>query len=473
MTISTDLALRWPTLAAIALAAIGCASHDPFADYSEAAWTRHARQLVDQARPNADPDAQPARADDDTLPESAGATWFVERAMSANPDIRAAVQRVERLRARVPQATAPPDPTASVTFGELAQTAAGEVAYIVAVQQSLPWPGTLDARGEVARQQTVEAVHELAATLDRVKADTRRAYWSYDDAVRQAEVLEQSRALLTQIESSVQSQLRVGRAGQADLLRVSRQVASLENRLDALRQRQRTAEAMLGRLMGRRGRPLLPEPVESDWTAGTRDRDRLIALATQRNPQVMAAQAQVESYRRRLELARQDRLPRLMFGAQYAAVDDDGLSRVANGDDRVAGTVGVSLPVWASKHDAAEAEALRGVGEAAARVRAAQDRAAYEVDAALARIDAKEQTLQRLRERIMPDAQQAIEVGLAAYRTGDADFLHVLDDWQSLLDDQLAEARLIAELHQTQADLDQALGSPTPTTPDTPAELQP
>lgn len=58
----------------------------------------------------------------------------------------------------------------------------------------------------------------------------------------------------------------------------------------------------------------------------------------------------------------------------------------------------------------------------------------------------------------MPDARQTIDVALSSYRTGDADFIQLLDDWQVLLSDQRQEARLIADLHKAVADLEQAVG---------------
>jgi outer membrane protein TolC len=76
----------------------------------------------------------------------------------------------------------------------------------------------------------------------------------------------------------------------------------------------------------------------------------------------------------------------------------------------------------------------------------------------LARLEADQQVLRRLRERMMPDAKQVIELALTNYRTGDTDFLQLLDDWQTLLDDQRQEARVVAGLHRTMADLEQALG---------------
>lgn len=435
----------------------GCAGPDPFDDWSDTDLAERVESLNRSDPWVAESTWKDFRGINDP-PDEAGLSWYTATAFRDNPEIRAARQRVERLRERVPQATALPDPMATFTFGELAQTAAGQVDYIVGVQQSLPFPGTLDARGEVARQEVVASLHALQGVINRVVGDVRRAYWSYDGASREIEVLEQSRMLLIQIESAVQARVRVGKAGQADLLRISREVAALENRLSEWKRRQQTASAMLGRLTSRRTPTAWPRTELSGWTDRAFDSQALRRLATQNNPGVAEARARVQTYRQRLELARQERKPDFVVGFHYGEVRAGGLAPSANGDDQIAGTVGVSIPFWSGRYDASEREAMRGMGEAMAEVHAAQDRAAYEVEEALAKIESSEQALRRLQERMMPDARQTIEVALSSYRTGDVDFIQMLDDWQVLLGDQLEEVRLIADLHKALADLQQALG---------------
>ena len=448
-------------LAAVILG--GCTARQPFGAWDDQALAERVEQLIrgeTSAGSGASITPRLPRPND-AIPEDADVPWYVSQALRSNPQVRAARQRVERLRERVPQVTAPPDPSATLTFGDLAETAAGQVDYIVGVRQSLPFPGTLDARGEVARQEVVEAIYALENTVNQVAADTRRAYWSYDGAGREAAVLREGQDLLEQIEAAVQSRIRVGRAGQADALRVSRERSALDNRLSELNQRRHTAAAMLARLTSRPARTDWPNNTDVDWQPVDLDAERLRDWAQTHHPEVASAQARIGTFRERLDLARRERLPDFVAGVQYGEVGD-GLAPSSNGDDQLAVTIGVTIPLWVEADDAAEREALRGIGEAAADARAAQDRAAFATDDALARLEADQQVLRRLRERMMPDAKQVIELALTNYRTGDTDFLQLLDDWQTLLGDQLQEARVVAGLHRTMADLEQALGGSMP-----------
>lgn len=435
---------------------VACESSSPFADWDD-------RDLAERVRAYSRNDSTlppPRSVADNSLQtlDTADVNWFISQAVTGNAELRAARQRVERLRERIPQARSLPDPTATLTFGELAQTAAGQVDYIVGVQQSLPFPGTLDAREKVARQQVDEALGELEVTLHQVRGDVQRAFWSYYAATRDVEVLDQNRQLLKQIEASVNSRVKVAVAGQDDQLRVSRRLAAIENRISKAKQRQRSAMAMLAQSLGKGRGVSLPTPQVAEDMIGPIDRDRIVARAMQTNPAVRVAQARAATYRARLELARKDRLPDFVLGVNYGAVRASGLSPVANGDDQFSGTIGVSIPIWSQKYNAAEREALRGIGESFASIRAAQDRSTFEIDDALARLEANQEVLGRLRERMMPDARQTITVAMKSYQTGKLDLLQLLDDWDALLDDQLDEARAIANIQRAAADIEQTVG---------------
>jgi len=452
--------------AVLAALLVACESSSPFAEWDDRALAERVRTYAWEGgtvslRP------QPVAADSGQMPAIADVDWFIDHAIAGNAELRAARQRVERIRQRIPQARALPDPIASVTFGELAQTAAGQVEDIVGIQQSLPFPGTLDAREKVTRQRVDEALGDLQVTLQRLRGDVQRAFWSYYAATREVDVLDQNRQLLKQIESSVNSRVRVGAAGQDDQLRVSRRLAAIENRISKAKQRQRSAMAMLVQLNGKGRGAAMPRPTVAERHVGSPDRDKLIQRAMRTNPAVRVAHARAATYRSRLELARTERLPDFMVGLNYGAVRASGLSPVANGDDQFSATVGVSIPIWAEKYDAAEHEALHGIGEAIAGLRSAQDRSTFEIDDALARLEANREVLGRLRKRMMPDARQTITVAMTSYQTGKLNLLQLLDDWDALLDDQLDEARAIANIQRAAADVEQAVGgtlaAPEPT----------
>ncbi len=388
-----------------------------------------------------------------------GPDAYVRMAIERNPSIRAAELRIERLDARVPQVTSLDDPMLQVApFGEMAETAAGQVGLMSTVSQKLPYPGKLDTRGRIARQDVAMAVAELHRARLHIAAETRRAYWSHYFTARALETTRESRQLLDQLRQIAEAQYKAGNGTQPDVLRASVELSNVDNELIVLEQRRATAQIMLNQLLDRPvGAPLpTPKTVEPDRVDA--ELDVLLRTAALRNPALQIVQERIEQYRRRRELARLNRRPDLTVGATYNLVDDDGLAMAANGDDQWWFTFGINLPIWAEKLDAAEREALRGMMESSADLAAERNRVAFGVQEAYLRFEAQRELVVLFRDVIVPQAKQTVEASASGYRAGGIDFLTLMDNWRKLLNFDLMYHRAVADMQQALADLEREVG---------------
>ncbi len=123
-----------------ALAMGGCGYRGPFAD-----WIDDERAVAEnsgawsQQNHNA---AAGARRQAVVVPDDAGPEDYVRLALQRNPSIHAAEQRIHRVANRIPQVTSLDDPMVMVApFGEMAETAAGQVGLMTGVSQKLAFPG--------------------------------------------------------------------------------------------------------------------------------------------------------------------------------------------------------------------------------------------------------------------------------------------------------------------------------------------
>jgi outer membrane protein TolC len=446
-------ASRIAVLLAVGLAASGCQSSDPFVRWDDPVLERRIAEVRDGGL-----EAESRRVVANAEITEGSLEELIGLALANNPEVAAGRLKVERLNERPAQLSALDDPMLSLTVGELAETAAGQVDYIVALTQALPYPGTLDARASVAEQEVLTASAELLERIERVAGEVRRVYWRRYAVARAIEVTEQDREVLSQISGIIDARARVGEAEQADQLRVSLRTADLDQRLDRLYQEMRSLDAMLNRLLNRSTSAALPVPDAVDWQAVEVVRDRLIEAAEQDNPAVYVQRRRVEAFRHRFKLAQAERRPDFRIGVQYAAVGSDGLAGSANGEDQFAVTGSMSLPFWSPRYDAMEREALRGIGEALAELDAAQGRAANLAEDALARMEAERSILTRLNEQMLPDSRRAFELAMTGYGAGTVSFIQMMDDWQRTLDLELAAHRAHARYEQARADLAAALG---------------
>lgn len=445
-------------LAACVVLTASCApASGPFSDLIDEGWlvtlddTRAALETVARPEPQA------------VIPKDATEADYVRLALERNPAIRAANQRVRRLAQRIPQAESLDDPVVRVApFGEMAQTAAGEVGLMTSVSQTLPFPGKLEARGRIAAQEVAGAAQELQRIRLAVVSDTRLAFWSYYDAARAIEVTERSRELLTQIRDVAESKLKTGTVTQQDVLRASLELSNLDNELIAYGQRLTTAQAALNRLIDRPIDAALPVPEARDLEQITFSLAELLAEAGRANPGLRGIRHRIEGFRERLSLAKLNRWPDLNVSFNYNLVDREGLSGVANGDDQWWVSFGVNLPIWTHRLDAAEAEAIRGLLEGTASLDDEQNRIAFRVQDALARAESHQRQVVLVRDVILQQARQTVQASMSSYRAGRLEFLALVDNWRKLLDVQLMYHHILSQYEKSFAELQRTVGRDLP-----------
>lgn len=448
-------------------------------------WSRRAEQHLAQqveAAPGsgsnspADLPTAPAVADAVTPQTLGDVEACVSLALSRHPLIRSGEFRVQRLLAREPQARSLDDPMLeSMAVGEMAQTAAGEMMYSVGVSQKLPFPGKLGLRAQAASQEAQQAQAQLEATRRQIALQTRSAWWRHYLIGQQETITRQSRQVLASFEQIAQTRVRAGQGAQTQLLRLGVELGNLDARLIDLAQQRQSAAAELNELLNRPTDAALPVPASLDASVALTQQqlpeqlDKLLAEAATQHPRLAAARAMVAQYRTQLRLARLERFPDLTAGVSYAAVDDQGISPVANGKDQWWVTLGVNIPLWQPKLEAAEHEALAGVGEGLTELQAAHNQIARAVRDAVARVLAQAQLVDLFEQRIVPQARQTLDLSITAYTAGNADFLLLLDNWRQLLDLELMQQGNVTQLQIARAQLLEALGRPAQVQPLPPA----
>ena len=348
----------------------GCgivAERSPFADQadysSDAAWLASASSGNSQGD-SARRFSRRRHGEGLTIADDAGPDDYVALALQRNPVLLAARHKVARMSERITQATSLDDPMFNLApIGEMAETAAGQAGLMAGVSQKLPFPGKLDTRGRIASQMVAVAAQDLESVRLQVVAETRQAYWSHYLAVRAIEVTEQNRNLVAQFREIAQAKNKVGAAGQQDVLRASVELSSLDTELITWRQRRATAAAMINSLIDLSVTTPIPEPSRVELESIGLDFDRLLVDAERTNPTIRKIRERIEGSRQQLKLARLNRYPDVTAMLNYVAVDDEGLSPVANGKDQWWLGLGINLSVWTDKLDAAENEARHGILE--------------------------------------------------------------------------------------------------------------
>ena len=138
--------------------------------------------------------------------------------------------------------------------------------------------------------------------------------------------------------------------------------------------------------------------------------------------------------------------------------DDNVLSAVANGNDQISFTIGVTLPIWRSRINASMAEASAGVVAASRDFDDARDDTFRQIRRLSDQALATDEQLRLYEARIVPRAHRAIELAVADYRGGLVDFGELADRFSELLMFELQTARAKATLAGQLAQLERAVG---------------
>lgn len=298
-----------------------------------------------------------------------------------------------------------------------------------------------EARRYGADQQRVELDVELDAANALVALNEKRAV---------AEVIAGQLALAKQLLASATARYSAGGAAQADVLRAESELARLEASSRALQAELRAAEATVLVSLGRPPGAVVPPIALAVRAEPPPELAAVVQQSLDARPELKAGHAEVDRAEAAGRAARSEDAPMAMVrtGPAYTMVDGPGWMVM----------VGVTVPIWREKRNAAIAEA-DAIGESARADLSALQRA-VEGDAARSReqVAAARERYLALRDEVVPRAQKAIQPTLAAYVSGQVPLVSVIETAEALWAAQAEQVTAEGELELSWARLDRATG---------------
>jgi outer membrane protein, heavy metal efflux system len=392
-------------------------------------------------------------------------TELLEAVAASNPTVRAAGARAEAGAARVPEASTLPDPVLqigvmNVGLPEFDAGMPNSMAPSVQLMQSLPFPGKLGLRGEIAEAGWAMDVAGADETWWDVRERAASLFYELYALDRQLDVMRETLGLLRDFRTIARALYAAGEGRQADVLRADVEVARMDGDIRMLEARRTAARARLNGLLDRPSQAALPPPTLEPLPAVVPESDTLGVWARESRPLLARARLGVYRAEAGAALARRQIWPDLMVGLTY------GQRRGDMGTERMgSATVGFSLPVHAGRRQLA----LRDEAEALARAAAADaDGRTAEVDARigvlLAELERARSLLVLFRREILPGARATVESARSSYRVGAVDFMTLVDAQMTSNRYQSEFHLLVADYGRAVAGLESTVGRPLPRT---------
>src|SRR5581483_8284262 len=251
-----------------------------------------------------------------------GLDELIQEGLKKNPGVQSALRQVEALRHRAPQAKTLPDPTVSVGWaGNITpfsvQKGDPSSNRAITASQSLPYPGKLKLRGEIADREAEAAWWDYEAARRKLVADVKSAYYDYFAASKAVEITQKNKDLLQKLSSIAEARYRVGKGVQQDLLRSQVEVSLLEQRLTVFEQQQKTAQVRLNTLLYRDPESPLPAPASFEPAKIDHSLDELYTLAREQDAGLQREQRMIERNQYAVNLAQKDYRPDFSVGYMY------------------------------------------------------------------------------------------------------------------------------------------------------------
>lgn len=365
--------------------------------------------------------------------------FLVNLALECSPSQRAVAARWQAQQHEIDVAGRLEDPKLMVsaapqTFGDERL----DDGYIVELNQSIPWPGTLSLEKKVAAAEAdawLAQVDEHEVDLAR-KIRVAFAEWQYNRQL--LKINQEHQELWEEFLAVVEAKYAAGTATRSTVLQATHEAHLLMEEAIELKAKIVRDASTLTQLVGLpASAPLASHPIaplEPIALPGNAFSNMLQAIAQQ--PRIQSLQAERAGAAAELALAEKDRYPDFSVGARYNTL-------WMNEDQRWTVGVGINIPLDFGKRSSREAS-----------VRAEQDALRWEqmdltnelreqlVQTHSLWIEGKE-IYELYREKLLPLADEHLTTALDAYQSGSDDFLSLLiAQRQTLKTQRQAEAAL-------------------------------
>src|SRR5712692_7733618 len=394
------------------------------------------RQLILTASAFVIAGAGPAHAQN-TAPVAgdSGLQSLVAEALARNPTVAQRQAAVRAATLRIRPAGSLPDPMLTVGVMDLVLphfefNQSDFTEADVELSQEIPWPGTLGARSGVMRAAAAGARAEEGTVRRDVTTAMAVAYYRLGYAVTALETLRHQRELLEAAVQLSTTRYATGAAPQSDPLQAKLARDRLRSEEFALESERIAALAAMNALRNRAPEdtvtvaPIDPAAVRTG--VGSRPpADSLVAQALATHPRLAIGRAAVEAATRTIQVERLGARPDFTLGVRYGLRPAFG--GIYNQPDFFSVFVGLRLPIWAWRKQNRLADAARADSTGAAAVlRDAELQLSREVTDAAARVRASQQRLALLVDGVLPNARGTVESVLRSYQVGRAEFLTLL-----------------------------------------------
>jgi outer membrane protein TolC len=388
---------------------------------------------------------------------------LAEEALAANPDLEARRARIAELAELASAAGTWKDPVVGFTYqnAPVDSFAIDEhpmSALQIQAQQTFPPWGWSGLREQVAESRTLASEHALAEAETQLRGQVFVLFWRLTLSRMLEAVTREHVARTEELLSAVRARYETGSAGQHEILRLQVLRGRLRDDLGDFARADRELGAALSRTLSRPADTGFDTPRELDPARVAGMPSNWLALARDKKPELKRLAESIRTEEAAAELTWRERLPDVTVFLGYRVRQID--TPMDEGTDQISAGISVPIPWGSWKRSragrAARLEAARG---GRARLAAELDRIESELAAIHARWTRAFEQAVVYRNRLTPDAQDALEASFADYKVGRADFATLFESEVDLLNLERTQLSATVRTHIEEAAAHATIGA--------------
>lgn len=437
----------------VILAMPGCSGTSWRQDESK---IQDALKQIDARHKNAPQDSATTIDIDSKISETADLPTLIQLALERSPQLRETQARIRATLEEAAGASSLDNPrlqfeTLEVPWSKPVALGSARTNQL-GVMQDIPYPGKLDARAR-ASLKDAESMYQMYREREReIVKRVKKTYVTYATLVKELSINMEVTKLLQEFELIAEEKYKTGKVSQQDVLKPQVELVMLHNEVIFIEQKILAAKAELNALLYRTGDAPMGKPVELEPPDEKFDLEDLKSKAAVTRPEILAAEARVNSSRAMLEFAE------LEAGKPDFTVGFDYMQMPGEEENGWGGLVGINLPWFTDKRSAEARRMKQTVAADEMAIRNVRNETEFQIRDAFLRVVATKKSLVLFKGELLNKSSQTVEVSRFEYEKAKSSLLDFLDAERSLRNIRIGYYRAIGEYETAVADLERAVG---------------
>ena len=385
---------------------------------------------------------------------------LIRVAVERSPKVRAAKARWQATIEQYPQVTALPDPMFMYGYYmRSVETRVGPQRHRLSFSQTFPYPGTLDAAGEVVKKAIeIERVKHEQVIRDLI-VELKLSYHELAYLQRAVELTRQNHELVVSILTIATARYAEGEAILNDVLKAQSQLAQLEYDLILLKELQLVEHANINGILSVPSTTSLGTTVPVAYEPLDVTLSDIEKQALSKRQELQIAGLAVEKATEGITLAELQTKPMLKFDLM-AIETGKALMMDApdSGKDPFTIGIGVTIPWSSLKNSSKVREAQKNQEVVTANKHSLEDATRVALRKVYFRLENARRLVELYENTLIPQAGAAIELAETWHQEGPKSIAGFLETQSVWLNFNLARLRAMADYQQNVARLEQLVG---------------